>query len=129
MTARSIFDALDNSPVPSPTSWPARQSPLTHGRPSPAREAARSALQAQANRTTEATIETRAQYFAADPKRLDLIEAGLSLWSPKMAKARIAALIDVELGMRRRFGGEVPLMNLKGAARFLERFSSSGDAP
>lgn len=90
---------------------------------SPAVQAAYDAIEAQAALTARALIEASASNFALHPTLLDNIEPGLSGLSPRRMAARIAKLLADELAAPRRymgFGGEVPLVNLKGAALYAE---------
>ena len=110
MTARhSIFDILDNSPVPSPTSWPARKPP------SPARDAAYAALATQARKTAVREIKWRARVYALRPRELDAICEGLFSASPKKLVGFLATITRYSTNRNFGFGGEIPAINLRGA--------------
>lgn len=112
MTARhSIFDILDNSPIPAATSWPSRRPP------SPARDAAYAALATQARKTAVREIKWRARAYALRPRELDAIAEDLSGLPPKHLVTALAYIARNPMNRVRHFGfgGEIPAINLRGA--------------
>jgi hypothetical protein len=144
MTPRhSIFEILDNSPIPAPTSWPARKPPFIreecpdcgaptsathvlgfaceHSRcpmfnaPSPARAAISAALATQARKTARTAIKARAGAYALRPRELDAIGEDLSSLPPKHLVTALAYIARNPMNRVRHFGfgGEVPAINLR----------------
>ena len=95
MTARSIFDHLDNSPAPSPTSWAGRQPPLAHGKPSPAMEAACAALEVQAG-LTAAWLTTKHRDGIISPAEMTVMNCLRALKAiPEAERMHADVLTDV----------------------------------
>ena len=119
MTPRhSIFDILDNSPIPAATSWPARTPP------SPARTAIGAAIEAQARKTARTAIKSRARAYALRPRELDAIAKELCGLPPKHLVTALAYIARNPMNRVRHFGfgGEVPAINLRAGmlyARYL----------
>lgn len=101
-----------------------------------ARDRASADLQARARAAVTQIINDRARWFTVDPRRLDVLETTpfqppLSSLLPRQLRYRIAVLIGEEIAKPRRLmglGGEVPLINLKGAAIYAERLCDLAEA-
>jgi hypothetical protein len=116
MTARSSIERLaDEAPVPSATSWPSRRPP------SPATAAVHAALEAQARKTARTMIKMRARAYALRPRELDAIAEGLFNLFPSdlvTSLSQISAVAFMRGSRSFGFGGEVPAINLRGAALY-----------
>lgn len=105
--AKSIFDRLDNSPTPSPTSWPARKPP------SVAYDAACAEIEIQAVRNVTTLIKDRARAYCDQPWKLESIAYGLVALQPTdlvRSLRRFIAIATMQAGL-----GAGTAINLKGA--------------
>ena len=105
----SIERLADEAPVPHPDSWPARQPPFL------AYDRVCKALEAEANATARAVVKMRARAFALKPRDLDAIAKGMFNLSPRDLVTSLRQIGAVMKMRRGGFGGEVLVVNLRGA--------------
>lgn len=86
-------------------------------------------IRAQAAKTAEEQIERSAKMYEQNPRLLDLLYDRLSTFPPHHLNQALLTMLHSEMReMRHRsgFGGEVSMINLKGALRYVNRLIAEG---